>query len=299
MTSFLPEDFAILFLHLDWMSRSFKSNGQIYLTHCNEVVVQTYKNFRNHKVKFVFTDIDGTLTTKGQLTDKAYLAVWNLTRAGIAVVPITGRPAGWCELIARQWPVHGVIGENGAFYFLHSQKMRRIFLTSKSVRRANRERFRKILERVKMEVPRARLASDQFCRLFDLAIDFAEDVGPLSSEEIKKIVKCFTEAGAQAKVSDIHVNGWFGDYNKRSACELFVKNELGLSPQGMQERCAFIGDSPNDEPMFEFFENSFAVANIREFVSQIKFLPKFVANATEGSGFAEIANHLIELRAEP
>src|ERR1700749_2054102 len=143
--------------------------------------MRALNQFQNAKVKVLFTDIDGTLTTKGQLTDDAFTAMWNLNRAGIFVVPVTGRPAGWCELIARQWPVHGVVGENGAFYFrlekpdisrplgglLH---MKRVFFSSKANRKAYRERFKKILARVKTEVPAARVASDQFCRLFDLAI---------------------------------------------------------------------------------------------------------------------------------
>src|SRR5438105_4733000 len=111
--------------------------------------------FQNAKVKVLFSDIDGTLTTNGQITDTAYTAMWNLSRAGIFVVPVTGRPAGWCELIAREWPVHGVIGENGAFYFKLEKKMKRVFFTSKANRKAYRERFKKILQRVKSEVPRA------------------------------------------------------------------------------------------------------------------------------------------------
>jgi HAD superfamily hydrolase (TIGR01484 family) len=260
--------------------------------------MRALSDFRNSKVKVLFTDIDGTLTTNGQVTDSAYTALWNLSRAGVLIVPITGRPAGWCELIARQWPVHGVIGENGAFYFRLDGKMKRVFFSSKANRRVYRERFKKIWERVKKEVPGARIASDQFCRLFDLAIDFAEDVGPLPKSDVTKLVKLFKEAGAQAKVSDIHVNGWFGDYDKRTACEEYIKNEFGLSHDAAQSRCVFVGDSPNDEPMFHYFSNSFAVANFREFADDVEHQPKFIATFKEGEGFAEIADHIIQLKGE-
>ena len=223
--------------------------------------------------------------------------MWNLSRAGISVIPVTGRPAGWCELIARQWPVHGVIGENGAFYFRLEKKMKRVFFTSKANRKQYRERFKKILERVRTEVPAARLASDQFCRMFDLAIDFAEDVGPLPKSDVTKLVKLFKEAGAQAKVSDIHVNGWFGDYDKRSAVENYVKAEFGFSKDAMQSRCAYIGDSPNDESMFEFFNNSFAVANFRHLANDVKHKPAFLTEREEGAGFAQVAERLIQLKA--
>jgi hypothetical protein len=258
--------------------------------------MRALSDFRNAKVKVLFTDIDGTLTTNGQLTDMAYTAMWNLSRAGIVVVPITGRPAGWCELIARQWPVHGVIGENGAFYFRLETKMKRVFFSSKANRKVYRERFKKILARVRTEVPAARLASDQFCRLFDLAIDFAEDVCPLPKSDVTKLVKLFVEAGARAKVSDIHVNGWFGDYDKQTACAQYIENEFGFSKEAAQTRCVFVGDSPNDEPMFQYFSNSFAVANFKEFADDVKHQPGFLASHEEGRGFAEIAEHLIRLK---
>ncbi|HEV7820000.1 MAG TPA: HAD hydrolase family protein, partial [Burkholderiales bacterium] len=69
------------------------------------------------RIRGVFCDIDDTLTTGGKLTAAAYAALEALQRAGLLVVPITGRPAGWCDQIARMWPVHAVVGENGAFYF--------------------------------------------------------------------------------------------------------------------------------------------------------------------------------------
>jgi HAD superfamily hydrolase (TIGR01484 family) len=253
--------------------------------------------FHNGRVKVLFSDIDGTITTKGQLTAEAYQAIWNLAQAGIAVIPVTGRPAGWCDMIVRQWPVHGVIGENGAFYFRLEQKMKRVFFSSNENRKTNRERFKKILAHVKEEVPGARLASDQSSRLFDLAIDFAEDVKPLAAEDIQKIVNCFKQAGAKAKVSDIHVNGWFGDYDKRTACEEYIKNEFGFSEEATQNRCVYVGDSPNDEPMFQFFKNSFAVANFKNFADQVTHNPSFIATLEEGCGFAEIAKIIIKQKS--
>src|SRR4051812_18334202 len=73
----------------------------------------------------VCLDIDDTLSTEGQLTADAYEALWRLKAAGHAVVPITGRPAGWCDHIARFWPVDAVVGENGAFTFYMEGGVRR------------------------------------------------------------------------------------------------------------------------------------------------------------------------------
>lgn len=260
--------------------------------------MQSIDAFQSSSVQVLFTDIDDTLTDHGQLKPQAYQALWRLNESGIHVIPVTGRPAGWCEMIARFWPVHGVVGENGGFYFrYHDRKMIRHYVFDEETRTANRQRLEKIRSEVLKEVPEAAVASDQFARVMDLAIDFAEDVGPLSESDIDRIVAIFKRHGAQAKVSSIHVNGWFGQYDKLSTCKIYVQNEFGLDLDVSKKHFAFSGDSPNDEPMFAYFENSFAVANIRNFLSRLKHRPAYVASSEGGAGFVEIANRLIELKA--
>lgn len=248
-------------------------------------------------IDFVLTDIDDTLTDEGLLEAAPYEALWRLHEAGVRVVPITGRPAGWCEMIARQWPVAGVVGENGGFYFrYHSRKMHRAYHFEQAEREANRLKLERVRERVLREVPGCAIASDQFCRQMDLAVDFREDVAPLPQTAIDQIVKIFEEAGAVAKVSSIHVNGWFGDYDKRRMALRFLKDEFGLDEAEAKRRCAFCGDSPNDEPMFAAFPHSFGVANITDFAGRLKSPPTYVASARGGAGFTEIANRILACR---
>lgn len=244
----------------------------------------------------VFTDIDDTLTSHGQLGAKAYSKLWELQEQGVQVVPVTGRPAGWCEMIARMWPVGGVIGENGAFYFQYQNKqMKRVFAIGEEKRLDNQKKLKAIETEVLQKVSGSALASDQFCRLFDLAVDFCEDVQPLSQKAVDEIVSIFKKHGANAKVSSIHVNGWFGDYDKKTMCEIFYRDQFGKELGDNLESCAFIGDSPNDEPLFDFFENSFAVANIKEFEDQLQFKPQFICPSLGGEGFAEFANHILKV----
>jgi len=258
--------------------------------------MKSLEAFRSSSVQVLFTDIDDTLTDHGRLKPQAYQALWRLYEKGIHVIPVTGRPAGWCEMIARFWPVHGVVGENGGFYFrYHDRRMIRHYVIDDQTRAENRKRLDKICTEILKEVPRAAVASDQFARVMDLAIDFAEDVGPLSENEIEQIVTIFKRHGAQAKVSSIHVNGWFGEYDKLTTCKVYVQREFGLDLDSSKQLFAFSGDSPNDEPMFAYFENSFAVANIRNFLSRLKHHPAYVANSEGGAGFVEIAERLIEL----
>jgi HAD superfamily hydrolase (TIGR01484 family) len=256
--------------------------------------MKSLDSFNAQGVRVVLTDIDGTLTQHGRLPAGSYSSLWRLRDAGLEVIPVTGRPAGWCELIARLWPVHGVVGENGAFYFsLRKNKMLRHFQLSKDERRESRRKLKEIRREVLAKVPGCAIASDQFARLFDLAVDFSEDVKPLLSAQIDRIVEIFHAHGATAKVSNIHVNGWFGDYDKVSTCQTYLEREFKMSREDMRRHCVFVGDSPNDEPMFEFFPQSFAVANIKDFLSRLKHKPTYITEKSEGDGFSEVADQIL------
>ncbi len=196
-------------------------------------------------LRFLLTDIDDTLTDEGQLGPEAYEALWKLSHTGIHVIPVTGRPAGWCEMIARMWPVSGVVGENGGFYFrYHGKKMHRHFFFDEKTQKENRTKLQQLEKEILQKVPGCDLASDQFCRSMDLAIDFCEDVPALSHSDVQKIVDIFHAHGAQAKVSSIHVNGWFGSYDKLTMSLKFLETEFGVSAEEAKKVCGFSGDSP-------------------------------------------------------
>ncbi len=252
-------------------------------------------------VRAVFCDIDDTLTTDGRLPAVAYAAVEDLAEAGVQVVPVTGRPAGWCDMIARFWPVAGVVGENGAFYFAYDRAARRLtqaFILDAAERATLQRRLAKVEKQILAAVPGAAVASDQPYRIHDLAIDFCEDVEPLGREDVDRIVEIFTRAGATAKVSSIHVNGWFGSYDKVSMIRRIAREVLGLDldQKRNRARAVYVGDSPNDEPAFAFFEHSVGVANIRSFADRLEAPPKYVTRRSGGEGFAELARHLLRAR---
>jgi HAD superfamily hydrolase (TIGR01484 family) len=251
------------------------------------------------KIRGVFVDIDETLTTGGRLTAEAYGALESLSSAGLVAVPVTGRPAGWCDHITRMWPVDGVVGENGAFYFRYDhgqRRMKRRFLLSAEERRANRQRLEAIKDSILSQVPGSAVSADQPYRETDLAIDFCEDVEPLSDEAVGRIVALFEQAGATAKVSSIHVNGWFGAYNKLTMTRTLMRECFGVDLNASRESFTFIGDSPNDSPMFEYFPNSIGVANVAQFSGRLKAEPAYVTQKPSGSGFAEVVNILLSSR---
>jgi hypothetical protein len=250
----------------------------------------------------VLTDIDDTLTSEGRLTAAAYAALEDLHAAGFKVVPVTGRPAGWCDLVARFWPVDGVVGENGAFFFRYdhaARTMRRHFWASEGERAENRARLDALAREILTRVPGAALSADQPYRAADIAIDVCEDVAPLPADAVDEILRLCEAAGATAKLSSIHVNAWFGAYDKLAMARAFLTDDLGIAPDAQGETVLFVGDSPNDEPMFQAFPLSVGVANIRRAGERLKHLPAYVTRAEAGAGFVELARHLLDARAKP
>jgi HAD superfamily hydrolase (TIGR01484 family) len=255
------------------------------------------------RLSFLFTDIDDTLTTDGMLPESSYGALWDLWRAGIRVVPVTGRPAGWCDHIARMWPVAGVVGENGAFYYAYDRvkrtMTRRQLMAGQGASSANRDSLARAAARVLREVPGTALAADQAFRVSDFAIDYCEDVPPLSQAGVDEICRILSEEGVRFKVSSIHVNFWRGDFDKLSGVRLYLSGEAIGSLEDVAEQTIFIGDSPNDEPLFAGFAHSIAVGNIRRFLPRLTHLPEFLTKGDSAEGFREAADAILSLRGRP
>ena len=252
-------------------------------------------------IRGVCLDIDDTLSTDGKLTAQAFSALWKLKDAGLKVVPITGRPAGWCDHIARFWPVDAVVGENGAFTFLLKPAD-----GSKSPARTTRARLdtpgaihntakralklEELRQAVLERFPHAQFASDQAYREHDLAIDFCEDVTPWPQADIDALVDLCHSRSAHAKISSIHVNTWFGDFDKVKGFEHFLSRNPEMPPK---DQWLFIGDSPNDEPMFRHFPNSVGVANLKNFLDRLSYSPTYITDHPSGEGFVEMTERLL------
>jgi hypothetical protein len=249
-----------------------------------------------HGAQGLLFDLDDTLTTEGRLSAEAYAALERLKRAGRTTVAVTGRPAGWCDQIARWWPVDAVVGENGAFYFWYdagAHRLRRRYQEDAATRAERRAQLDAIARSILAEVPGCALAADQRYRETDLAIDWCEDVAALPLEAAERIAACMRAAGLNAKLSSIHVNGWFGAYDKLAMTRLLFGERYGIDLAARNGAYLFVGDSPNDAPMFAFFERSVGVANVARFGARLASPPKYVTRAEAGAGFAELVAHLI------
>ena len=262
------------------------------------------------QVAGVLTDIDDTLTTDGAITADALDALAQLKAAGLHVIPITGRPVGWSEPFARVWPVDAIVAENGAVALIpddlnknglqrppHERKqLSKIYQQAAATRAANFSRMQCVLAQIEAAVPGARRAQDSAGRECDIAIDHSEFT-QLPQADIDRCVALMRAAGMNATVSSIHVNGWYGAHDKWQGAQWIVRELLGRELAAELDRWVYVGDSTNDQRMFEHFTHSVGVANIARFVPQLDHLPRYITPSARGAGFAELARCLLAARA--
>lgn len=247
-------------------------------------------------VRVVLTDVDGTLTTGGRLLAGTVAAMEALQAAGVRVVLVSGRPAGWGECWARTLPVDGVIVENGGLYFVPSASgVRKVYVQAAEVREVNRARLRREVDRVLRKVPGARLSMDSASTEVDLAIDYNEEA-KLGADAASRIEELLRARGLQAVRSSVHVNCWAGQFDKLSTGRQFLEAEWGLTLRREDRRFIYAGDSFNDAPMFAGFSLSVGVANIRPVLPSLSHSPAFITRAAEGAGFCELARAILRQR---
>ena len=256
----------------------------------------------------ILTDIDDTLTTEGAITPDALEALAALRAAGLRVIAITGRPAGWSEPFATTWPVDAIVAETGAVALLRTpenssqngiqpndgkrEQLSKWYLQDAATRAANHARMQQVAQQILREVPGAQLARDSAGRETDIAIDHSEFTH-LPPEGIARVQEIMRAAGMTATVSSIHVNGWYGTHNKLVGARWIVRELLGRALDDELDRWVFVGDSLNDQVMFQHFPHSVGVANVARFVPQLRHLPRYVTQGARGAGFAELARHLL------
>ena len=260
----------------------------------------------------ILTDIDDTLTKDGAITPDALNALAALRAAGLHVIPITGRPVGWSEPFAASWPVNAIVAENGAVALLPAEKnkgqiglkhlsskrgqLSKIYQQGAAVRSANFVRMQQVLAQIEAVVPGARRATDSPGRETDIAIDHSEFT-QLAQAQIDQCVQLMRAAGMNATVSSIHINGWFGTHDKWEGARWIVRTLFGRALEHETDRWVYVGDSTNDQVMFQHFAHSVGVANIARFAAQLVHLPRYVTQGERGAGFVELAQAILSARS--
>lgn len=245
----------------------------------------------------VMTDIDDTLTQEGSIEPAALQALHDLASAGVPVLAITGRPMGWSEPFARAWPVAAIVAENGAVALIPDGKAVAVeYAQDEATRSRNRVRLQGVLARIEAEIPGAQRARDSAGRQTDIAIDHSEFTR-LDEVRIAQVVALMQQAGMNATVSSIHINGWYGSHTKLSAAHWMLRRLFGRELAHEIQRWAYVGDSTNDQLMFAAFPCSVGVANLMDFASRLSTWPTFITTAARGQGFAEVAQAVLAARA--
>ena len=241
-------------------------------------------------------DLDDTLLSHGHLEEAAYASLFAMRRAGLRLVAVTGRPSGWGEVIARQWPIDGVVTENGPVsVFREGHHIVRAETCSAEERRSRRIRLARIVESVRGRVPEARLSDDGDARVSDVTWDVGERV-QLPEDRVAMIMAEIQAAGARTTRSSVHVHATFDVDDKASGVVGFLQRRFGEDAGRALSRYAYVGDSGNDAPCFAAFRTTIGVANVRATVARMSVPPRFVTEGERGVGFVELARALVSAR---
>jgi len=248
-------------------------------------------------VRALFSDVDGTMTTGDRIEASTYEALERLGNAGIPVIMVTGRPAGFGHAFMKMTPVPAVVSENGGVTFIREgRRVHKLYGVPQASLPEWRRRMNDVAVEVMSKVPGARLSSDSKYREVDLAIDWNEEAS-LTREDAETCVHMIRKAGFGAVRSSVHVNFGPPHFDKLSACMTVVRQVLkgdanDLSPY------VFVGDALNDAPMFGGFPTSVGVANIKAWWDELAFKPAFLTERPEGAGLREVIEHLMSLTSD-
>lgn len=239
-------------------------------------------------IRTLLTDMDETLTLNGRLPATTYSALERLQAAGIRVVPVTAAPAGWCDQMARMWPVDAVIAENGGLFIQRDPRGHSARRYSWHGSANPADALSAITTYVCGCVPSARLADDQPFRLTSIA--FARTGDRVTDQAILSAIRA---AGGQGTVNNLWILGWIGVYDKLVAARHFLSRHLGLDIDRDGDSILYSGDSANDAPMFGFFRHTVGVSTVRDHLADIPTPPRWITPSPGGLGFVELADAIL------
>ncbi|WP_150792012.1 HAD-IIB family hydrolase [Pandoraea iniqua] len=244
-------------------------------------------------VQFVLTDMDETLTYRGRLAAATYSALERLQDSGIRVIPVTAAPAGWCDQMARMWPVDGVIAENGGLFLTRGHDGHSVTRTywhaPEDVDGVQRQ-LQSIAAQIEVSLPHAQRADDQAFRLTSLAYRRS------GTEQDQQIVRALIDAGADATINNLWVLGWLGGYDKLSMSTRILAEAFGVDAATARDVVAYSGDSTNDAPMFAYFQHTAGVSTVVDYLPQLPVPPAWITQGPGGAGFVEFAEAILRGR---
>lgn len=259
--------------------------------------IASFDEERAGKLRYILTDIDDTITYRGKMIPEALQALWDAHEAGLKIIPVTGGSAGWADTFLRRWPVDGIITESGALAYWFEDGVKKTFIhPSLEDIDDYHQRLEALKDQILTDVPAAKVSTDQDFRLYDLAIDYHDETPYLSQDDVEAVLACCEKHAAHTGVSSIHINCWFGDFDKLSMVKEFLNLRYALSEREMKDQVFYCGDAVNDSPLFGFFPASGAVENIIPVLDHLSSLPSYITRGVGGKGFSAIVKTILEKR---
>jgi hydroxymethylpyrimidine pyrophosphatase-like HAD family hydrolase len=238
-------------------------------------------------------DLDDTLLDDGRLTLGALDALYRLSHAGLILVGATGRPAAWGQVLTRQWPVAGMVTENGIVALV--QREGRIAVLDRvdpEQRAARRRALAALVTEMRRAFPDLEPSDDVMGRLADYSFDIAES-RVVPPETVRAAADFARRHGAMVVQSSIQLHVSFDADDKASGVVRLLRVVRGIDATVATQRFAFIGDSENDASCFAAFQHSFGVSNLK---GRPSLLPRYRAERPKSAGFIEITDALLAAR---
>lgn len=249
---------------------------------------------------FVF-DLDDTVLDHGELTEVAYSALFRLRESGLRLVACTGRPAGWAEVLLRQWPIDAAVAENGAVALIKERKaqgaarIETLFPTNIAEVQENRRELLDLAQSFVRRFPEAALADDNAARWTDVTIDIGEH-RKVGAATIAVMREEAASRGLLTFVSSVHMHLVSMQGDKASGTLRLFETRFGESSDVARAANAFVGDSGNDASAFSAFHLTFGVANVVHHLAHLPDPPRFMTEKARGLGFAELTECVVFLR---
>ena len=241
----------------------------------------------------VLFDLDDTLLDHGQLGEAAYSALFRLRESGLRLVAVTGRPAGWADVLLRQWPLDAAVAENGAVLFHRTPAgIVRLDAVSPEEREQRRSKLDGIVALVSKSFPELHPADDVAARHSDFTFDIGEH-RRVAASVVAAAARLGRQHGAATQQSSVHLHLSLDRDDKASGVVRLLCRVFGADPSACRHRYAYLGDSENDAACFAFFRTSIGVANL---AGRPTLRPRFVTTAPRGRGFAEAASVIVARR---
>ncbi len=241
------------------------------------------------RIEGLLFDLDDTVLDHGRLALPTYAALCRLAAREVRLVGVTGRPASWGQVLIRQWPVDGMITENGSIT-LHREHGR-IVVSDRCTpqqRKERRTRLHQLADQLMARFPSLVPTDDSFGRLADFTFDIGENQN-LEPDEIQRVSTAARELGLRTVHSSVHLHISLDVDDKASGSLRFLSRVFQIEPGLARSRWAFIGDSGNDAACFAAFETTIGVANLR---GPFSLPPRYMTRGNAGEGFVEATEQL-------